>query len=56
MSATEIGTVKSGSGKKYKVKWDGKRVYVNYAGWTEVGTASSAGDAMRRAEAHLYNK
>lgn len=58
MSATVIGRVKSGKGKSYEVKWNpsSKDVYVAYAGWTSVGTASSAGDAMRKAEAWLYNK
>ncbi len=58
MSATIIGRVKSGSRKSYEVKWDqAKRdVYVSYAGWTKVGQASSAGDAMNKAEAWLYNK
>jgi len=58
MSAEMIGRVKSGSGKQYEVKWDSMShdVYVSYAGWTDVGTACSAGDAMRKAEAWLYNK
>lgn len=58
MAATVIGSVKSGKKKTYKVKWDerSKDVYVSYAGWSRVGKASSAGDAMRKAEAWLYNK
>ena len=34
MSATVIGTVKSGSGKTYEVKWDqmSKDVYVSWGG------------------------
>jgi hypothetical protein len=58
MSATVIGSVKAGSGKSYDVKWDthAKDIYVSYAGWTHCGKASSAGDAMNRAEAFLYNK
>lgn len=58
MAAAIIGRVKSGSGKSYEVKWDSssKDVYVAYAGWTKAGKASSAGDAMRTAEAWLYNK
>jgi len=57
MSAQVIGTVKSG-GKSYEVKWGNasKDVYVSYAGWSHCGKASSAGDAMRRAEAFLYDK
>ena len=57
--ATEIiGRVKSGSGKSYEVKWDpsGRDVYVGYAGWTACGRASSAAEAMRKAEAYLYDK
>jgi hypothetical protein len=58
MSATVIGSVKSGSGKSYEVKWNhhGHEVYVAYAGWTRVGKANSAAEAMRKAEAWLYNK
>jgi hypothetical protein len=58
MVAEKIGRVKSGSGKSYEVKWDArsKDVYVSYAGWSHCGKANSAGDAMRRAEAFLYNK
>jgi hypothetical protein len=58
VSAEVIGRVKSGSGKSYEVKWDSssKDVYVAYAGWTSCGQASSAGDAMRKAEAFLYDK
>lgn len=58
MSATVIGRVKSGSGKSYEVKWDqsSREVYVAYAGWSHVGKASSANEAMNKAEAYLYNK
>ncbi len=58
MAATVIGRVRSGSEESYEVKWDSlsKDVYVSYAGWSHVGKASSAGDAMRKAEAWLYNK
>ena len=59
MSAQKIGRVKSGKSRKsYEVKWDSgtKQVYVSYAGWTNCGSASSASDAMRRAEAFLYAK
>ena len=58
MAAGKIGSVKSGKGKSYDVFWDGsgKEVYVSYAGKTGVGKASSAGEAMRKAEAWLYNK
>ena len=58
MSAQVIGSVKSGSGKLYQVKWDSSShdVYVSYTGWSHCGKASSAGDAMRMAEAYVYNK
>lgn len=58
MAAEIIGRVKSGSGKSYEVKWDHSShdVYISYAGWTHVGRASSAGEAMRKAEAFVYNK
>ncbi len=58
MSAQEIGTVKSGKGKTYQVEWDSAsgEVYVSYAGGSSCGKATSAGDAMRRAEAYVYNK
>jgi hypothetical protein len=53
-----VGHVKSGRGSSYAVRWDeySKEIYVDYAGWTYVGKAGSAGDAMRKAEAWLYNK
>ena len=58
MSAEIIGRVKSGSGKSFEVKWDAasKEVYVHVAGWVSAGKANSAGDAMRKAEAFVYNK
>jgi len=58
MGASVIGRVTSGSNKSYEVKWNpaNRDVYVSYAGWTHVGKANSAGDAMRRAEAWLYDK
>jgi hypothetical protein len=58
MTAQIIGSVKSASGKTYEVKYDerDKTVYVSYAGWTNVGSAQSVSDAMRLAEAWLYNK
>ncbi len=58
MSAQVIGSTKSSSGKLYQVKWDSSshEVYVSYAGWSYCGKASSAGDAMRMAEAYVYNK
>ncbi|MFX0132599.1 MAG: hypothetical protein ACFFDN_03015 [Candidatus Hodarchaeota archaeon] len=58
MAATIIGRVKAGSGKSYEVKWNqsDRNVYVSYAGWTNVGKASSANEAVNKAEAWLYNK
>lgn len=58
MSATVIGRVTSSQGKSYEVKWDQSThdVYVSYAGWSHVGRASSARDAMNMAEAWLYDK
>jgi hypothetical protein len=58
MAASVIGKVKSGKGNSYDVKWDqgSKDVYVSWGGWSHIGTASSARDAMNKAEAWLYNK
>jgi hypothetical protein len=58
MAAQVIGSVKSGSGKTFQVKWDSvsKDVFVSYAGWSSCGKAQSAGDAMSKAEAYVYNK
>ena len=59
MAAKIIGRVKSGkSNKSYEVKWDpsSKDLYISYAGWTRVGEASAASDAMNKAEAWLYDK
>jgi len=59
MSAEIIGRVKGGkSGKSFEVKWDPKSrdVYVHTAGWAHCGKVASAGDAMRKAEAFVYNK
>jgi hypothetical protein len=58
MAARLIGSVKSGSGKTYQVKWDSvsKDVYVSYAGWSSCGKAESAAEAMNRAEAYVHSK
>jgi len=59
MSAQIIGRVTGGKSRKsFEVKWDSssRDVYVHVAGWTHCGKASSASDAMNRAEAHVYNK
>lgn len=58
MAAVVIGRVQSGKTRKsYEVKWDevSKDVYVSYGGWSYVGKASSAREAMIKAEAWLYN-
>lgn len=54
----KVGHVKSGHGSRIAVHWDphSKEVYVEYAGRSYVGHAKSAADAMRKAEAWLYNK
>jgi hypothetical protein len=43
MAAPAIGTVKSGSGKTFRVAWDqySHDVYVDWAGWTNIGKAYS---------------
>ena len=59
MSAEKIGSVKSGKTRNsYDVKWNSSsgEVYVSWAGLTKAGKASSASEAMRVAEAFLYNK
>lgn len=58
MAATVIGRVKSGKGSCYEVKWNqtNRDVYVSYAGWSHIGKASSANEAMNKAEAWVYNK
>ena len=59
MSAQSIGRVKSPKTyKTYEVKWDpsDRSVYVAYAGWTRVGQASSASQAIYMAEAWIAQK
>jgi hypothetical protein len=58
MASERIGTVKSGKGKTYEVFWDhaSKDVYVSYGGKSRCGRANSAAEAMRIAEAWLYDK
>lgn len=59
MANPTIGWVKSGrTHNSFKVAWNriSGEVYVSYAGWTYVGKAYTAADAMTRAEAWLYNK
>lgn len=57
--AERIGSVKTGVSKKsIYVKWDSHSgdVYVEWAGSKKVGRAKSASEAMRIAEAFLYDK
>jgi len=59
MASQKLGRVKSGKTKKhYEVKWNSYtfEVYVEWGGWTYAGKAYSAGEAMNRAEAWLYDK
>lgn len=58
MPAEVIGRLKSGAGQKYDVKWDHVRrdTYVSYAGWAYCGVASTASEAMNKAEAFLYDR
>jgi len=59
MGAEVIGRVRGGkSGNSYEVKWNkgSGDVYVGYAGTTNIGRASSAGQAMDRAEAWVHDK
>lgn len=62
MGDGEIGKVKNSKGKEFHVKWNGGFVQVKEisglftAGWLSAGRASSAGEAMRVAEAYVYNK
>ncbi|ROL59983.1 hypothetical protein D9V86_10005 [Bacteroidetes/Chlorobi group bacterium ChocPot_Mid] len=59
MAAEKIGSVKGGkSYKSFTVYWNPSsgEVYVDISGKTYVGKASSAGQAMRMAEAAVYNK
>lgn len=57
MSASVIGSVKH-NGKVYEVKWNSYNgeTYVSYAGWSYVGKASKAIDAISLAQSYLYNK
>lgn len=59
MASEKIGSVKSAKSRKsFDVKWDqsSRDVYVSWAGLTRVGKASSAREAMNKAEAYLYDK
>lgn len=58
MAAQVIGNVTSPSnGKSYDVKWDSynKDTYVSYAGWSEVGKASSPEEALDISIGWLYS-
>jgi len=58
MAAENIGTVKSGTGRTWYVRWDASsgEVYcgLSSGGENYVGKASSAAGAMRKAEAYAY--
>lgn len=66
MSSEQIGRLKSGKTRKdYKVLWDAKtrNVYIgtygglfSSGGSKNIGKANSASEAMRKAEAYLYDK
>ena len=58
MSAEYIGYVIAPSGKKYEVKRDqyDRVVYVSYAGWSNIGKASSEKDALAKARSFLHEK
>ena len=58
MPATAIGKDTSTQEKTYEEKWDlsSKDVYVSWGGWSHIGKASTATEAMAKAEAWLYGK
>ena len=59
MASEIIGSLRSGKSlKSFEVKWDksSRDVFVSWAGWTSIGKASSAREAMNKAEAYLYDK
>jgi hypothetical protein len=67
MAASQIGKVTAPSGKVYEVRWDAssKDLYIKYTGSlmpmsegasTHIGRASTATEAMTKAEAAVYNK
>jgi hypothetical protein len=58
MTETKLGRIKAGSGKTFEVKWNSsdKTIYVDNYGWTNIGKANSAGEAMTKAEAWAYSK
>ncbi len=55
---TALGWIKAPSGKSYEVQWDTSShvVYVSWGGGKSIGKASSATEAMIKAEAWLYDK
>ncbi|MEZ4473075.1 MAG: hypothetical protein R3F60_20290 [bacterium] len=58
MALEKLGRARAGSGKEYEVFWNpsDREVYVGGAGRTGIGKATSAGHAMRMAEAWLARK
>lgn len=59
MALEKIGSCKGGKTRKsFDVFWDpsNRTVYVGWGGRKDIGKASSAGEAMRKGEAWLYDK
>lgn len=59
MALEKLGSAKGQKTRKsFDVFWNpsDRAVYVGWGGRTNIGKASSAGEAMRKAEAWLYDK
>jgi len=58
MSAELIGVAKSKKGTSYEVKYNRatERVYVSYSQWIEIGKASTAAEAIIKAQEFLSDK
>lgn len=58
MATSIIGSVTSGSGKKYDIKYDesSKDIYIDKGGWTNIGKAPTAKAAIDKAYAWLLDK
>lgn len=61
MGYQDLGSVRSGKGAVWRVRWDPatRKVHVQKSTFTNAescGTAGSASEAMHKAEAHLYNR
>ncbi len=55
MTAINLGRVKSPKGNSYEVKWD-PQTHTIYVGVWTAGQATSATEAMAKAEAYVYNR